>query len=157
LPSTADREESIHLAQLPKVDESLRNVSLARQWQAIKLVRAEVTKSLETARSQKSIGHSLDAAVTLGLSDEYYEQLAPYKDELHSILIVSQARLHRGVLEGAGQNTEIEGITVQVGPAAGQKCNRCWVYDPTVGEHADHSAICGRCYASLKAMGQLGE
>jgi isoleucyl-tRNA synthetase len=157
LPPASDREASIHLAQLPQVDETLRDASLARQWQAIKMVRAEVTKALEAARSQKIIGHSLDAAVTLGLSNEYYEQLAPYEDELHSILIVSQARLQRGVLEGAGQNSEIEGIAVQVAPAAGQKCNRCWVYDPTVGEHTDHPTICGRCYASLETMGQLGE
>jgi isoleucyl-tRNA synthetase len=157
LPAADSREESIHLAQLPRVDESLRDASLARQWRAIKLVRGEVTKALEAARSQKHIGHSLDAAVTLGLSDEYYEQLAPYENELHSILIVSQARLQRGVLDGAGQNTEAEGITVQVAPAPGEKCDRCWIYATTVGEHADHPTLCGRCYASLKVMGQLGE
>jgi isoleucyl-tRNA synthetase len=153
----ADRQESIHLSQLPEVDESLRDASLARQWRAIKQVRGEVTRALEAARSQKRIGHSLDAAVTLGLSEEYYEQLAPYENELHSIFIVSQALLQRGMLDGADQATETEGITVRVAPASGDKCNRCWVYDTTVGDHADHPTICGRCYASLEAMGQLGE
>jgi isoleucyl-tRNA synthetase len=153
----ADREESIHLAQLPKVDESLRDATLANQWRTIKQVRGEVTKALEAARSQKRIGHSLDAAVTLGLSEEYYEQLAPYENEMHSIFIVSQVLLQRGMLDGAGRNTEVEGVTVQVAPASGDKCNRCWVYDTTVGNHADHPAICSRCYASLEAMGQLGE
>ena len=124
---------------------------------AIKQVRGEVTRALEAARSQKRIGHSLDAAVTLGLSEEYYEQLAPYENELHSIFIVSQALLQRGMLDGADQATETEGITVRVAPASGDKCNRCWVYDTTVGDHADHPTICGRCYASLEAMGQLGE
>jgi len=153
----ADRQESIHLSQLPEVDESLRDDSLARQWRAIKQVRGEVTRALEAARSQKRIGHSLDAAVTLGLSEEYYEQLAPYENELHSIFIVSQALLQRGMLDGADPATETEGITVRVAPASGDKCNRCWVYDTTVGEHADHPTICGRCYGSLEAMGQLGE
>jgi isoleucyl-tRNA synthetase len=157
LPADADREESIHLAQLPKMDESLRNESLARQWRAIKQVRSEVTKALEAARAQKKIGHSLDAAVTLGVSDEYYELLAPYQSELQSILIVSQARLQRGPLEAADGNTETDGITVQVASAIGDKCNRCWVYDTTVGDHADHPTICGRCYASLDTMEQLGE
>jgi isoleucyl-tRNA synthetase len=153
----ADREDSIHLALLPQVDERLRDESLARQWHAIKLVRGEVTKALEAARAEKRIGHSLDAAVTLGLNDEYFELLAPYENELHSILIVSQALLQRGALDGAVQNTEAEGITVQVAPAPGEKCTRCWVYDTTVGEHADHPTICGRCYTSLEVMGQLGE
>jgi isoleucyl-tRNA synthetase len=157
LPAAADRQESIHLSQLPEVDESLRDDSLARQWRAIKLVRGEVTKALEAARSQKRIGHSLDASVTLGLNDEYFEQLAPYESELHAIFIVSQATLHRGMLDGADHATETEGITVQVAPASGEKCNRCWVYDTTVGDHADHPAICARCYASLETMGQLGE
>ncbi len=153
----ADREESIHLALLPQVDERLRDESLARQWHAIKLVRGEVTKALEAARAEKRIGHSLDAAVTLGLNDEYFELLAPYESELHSILIVSRTVLQRGALDGAVQNTEAEGITVQVAPAPGKKCTRCWVYDTTVGDHADHPTICGRCYTSLKVMGQLGE
>jgi isoleucyl-tRNA synthetase len=157
LPAAADREESIHLAGLPAVDESLRNETLARQWRAIKQVRGEVTKALEAARAQKKIGHSLDAAVTLGLSDEYFELLAPYQGELQSILIVSQAQLQRGPLDGADGNTETEGITVLVAPAQGEKCNRCWVYNTTVGDHSDHPTICGSCYASLKAMGQLGE
>ena len=121
------------------------------------MVRAEVTKALEAARSAKRIGHSLDAAVTVGLSDEYYEQMAPYENEMRSILIVSQARLHRGQLEGADWNPEAEGVTVQIDSAPGQKCERCWVYDPSVGEKSDHPTICGRCYASLGTMGQLGE
>jgi isoleucyl-tRNA synthetase len=100
---------------------------------------------------------NVSATPWMGLNDEYYEQLAPYENELHSIFIVSRARLHRGMLEGEDQNTVAEGITVQVAPAPGDKCNRCWVYDTTVGDHADHPTICARCYSSLEAMGQLGE
>jgi len=157
LPTAADREESIHCAALPLVDESLRDEALAGQWRSIKLVRAEVTKALEAARAEKSIGHSLDAAVTVGLNDEYYEQLAPYQSELRSIFIVSKAQLHRGPLEGVNQNPEAEGITVQVASAPGDKCDRCWVYDTSVGEKPDHPTICQRCYTSLQKIGQLGD
>ncbi len=157
LPDGQGRQQSIHLAALPQVDEALRDEALARQWRDIKLVRAEVTKALETARAEKSIGHSLDAAVTVGLADGYFEKLAPYESDLRSILIVSQARLHRGLLEGVSQNPDAEGITVKVEPASGDKCDRCWVYDPTVGENSDHPTICNRCYSSLKNMGHIGE
>ena len=139
---------------MPQADENLRDEKLARQWRTIKTVRAEVTKALEAARAQKSIGHSLDAAVTVGLSDEYYEQLAPYEQDLRSILIVSKAQLHQGALENVQQSPDAEGIWVQVGPAPGEKCDRCWVYDTSVGAKADHPTICERCYASLKTMGQ---
>ena len=155
LPGSADKQQSIHLTALPHADEKLRDDDLALQWKTIKLVRAEVTKSLEAARAAKTIGHSLDAAVTVGLSDEFYQQLAPYAQELRSILIVSQAGLHRGPLEGGDSATETEGIWVEVRSASGEKCDRCWVYDPSVGSQADHPTICARCYASLQTMGQI--
>jgi isoleucyl-tRNA synthetase len=155
LPAEAGKPESIHLAALPQVDEKLCDETLARHWRTIKLVRSEVTKALESARARKQIGHSLDAAVTVGLNDAYFEQLAPYEDDLRSILIVSQAQLLRGPLAGADQSADAEGVWVQVATAPGVKCDRCWVYDTTVGAQPGHPTICQRCYTSLKAMGQV--
>jgi hypothetical protein len=66
-------------------------------------VRAEVTKALEAARVQKQIGHALDAAVTVAAPEELYAELAPFAEELRSILIVSSAGLVQAAsaLEGA--------------------------------------------------------
>ncbi|MFZ1985774.1 MAG: class I tRNA ligase family protein, partial [Desulfatitalea sp.] len=154
LPAGAGKEASIHLSAMPEVEEGLRDAALAEQWQAIKLVRGEVTKALEEARVQKHIGHSLEAVVTLGLSDALHAQLAPYADELRSIFIVSEVHLGKGGLDGAFGGTETAGIAIRVAPAASQKCERCWVHDATVGRRATHAVICDRCYGALKQMGQ---
>ncbi len=153
LPSSAEKVESIHLARLPEMDEKLLDQNLAEQWQAIKLVRAEVTKALEEARAEKIIGHSLDGAVTVGLDDALYNQLMAYENEMRSIFIVSKADLVRGDIEDAYHNPEVPGVSVKVGPAPGEKCNRCWVHDPSVGQQPDHPVICERCYQKLQVIG----
>jgi len=154
LPGAAQHAASIHLTDMPQADDGLRDDQLAEQWQAIKLVRAEVTKALEEARADKRIGHSLAAEVTLGLSEALYEQLLAYQEELRSILIVSKADMQLGELEDGYRNPETPGVTVKVTAAAAQKCERCWVHDPSVGGRADHPSICDRCYGHLKAMGK---
>lgn len=151
LPSGQDRE-SIHLGRLPEVDEKLRDAALAEQWQAIKLVRSEVTKAMETARSEKVIGHSLDASVVVGLDDDLFALVAPYQDDLRSIFIVSEAKLQRGDVDGGVRSSDATGIVVKVSPASGKKCERCWVYDVSVGEQPEHPTICNRCFNSLQII-----
>jgi isoleucyl-tRNA synthetase len=152
LPEFEGKAESIHLTLFPEVDKTQQDAELAEQWKAIKQVRAEVTKALETARAQKTIGHSLDAAVTVGVEETLYAKLEPYKEELRSIFIVSQAELSPGVLTDADHRGDGNSISVRILPAQGEKCARCWVYDPAVGSHTDHATICGRCYEALQSI-----
>ena len=154
LPGASARAESIHLAGMPEADDLLRDEQLAEQWRAIRLVRGEVSKALEEARAAKRIGHSLQAEVSLGLGKELYEKLRPYEEELRSILIVSKAEMSEGELEDGYSNPETPGVTVKVAPSASQKCERCWVHDPTVGSRTDHPSICDRCHGNLERMGQ---
>jgi isoleucyl-tRNA synthetase len=154
LPPVAGHPESIHLTNLPEVEDALIDNDLADQWRAIRVVRGEVTKALEAARAQKIIGHSLDAAVTVGLGEELYNTLKPYEADLRAIFIVSEATMvHGSDLPDAYISQEVSGVAVQVASGPGQKCNRCWVHDTTVGQQAGHPEICSRCYDSLKVMG----
>jgi isoleucyl-tRNA synthetase len=154
LPGASEQATSIHLASLPEVDNTLLDKTLAQQWQNVRAVRAEVTKALEEARAAKRIGHSLEAHVVLGLDDALYEQLDAFKDELNTIFIVSKVELRKGAVEDAFQSAEIAGLSVHVAPAAGVKCERCWVHEPSVGTRDDHPTICDRCHDSLREMGQ---
>ena len=43
-----------------------------------------------------------------------------------------------------------EGIRTEVEVAKGIKCERCWMYSETVGNHEDHPTICTRCYNNIK-------
>jgi isoleucyl-tRNA synthetase len=125
--------------------------ALAERWEVVLSVRSEVTKALEAARVQKRIGHALDAAVTLSVGAELYERLAPYAADLRSFFIVSSAELLKAApLEEAFESPEVKGLRVRVQPAAGKKCERCWIHETSVGQNPEHPTICGRCRAALE-------
>ena len=67
----------------------IKDPELADRWNTIVGVRKEVTKALEIARKAKMIGHSLDASVLLGVSDELMDLLGPYESQLKYLFIVS--------------------------------------------------------------------
>ncbi len=155
MPSVAGKAESIHMASFPKMDAGLKDDVLAKKWETLINVRAEVTKALEQARVDKVIGHSLDSSVTLGLADDLFAVMADFKDDLRSILIVSRAAMVGGEIPGAYAGRETEGVWVKVEPAGGEKCQRCWVYDASVGKIVDHPTICSRCDGALAQMEKM--
>jgi isoleucyl-tRNA synthetase len=141
------------LTSLPAVRAEWKDEIIENNWERLLIVRGEVTKALEVARASKLIGHPLDAAVTISLSEELHAELAPYSEELHSIFIVSQAALVMDkIFENAYKSEVIDGLHVLVERAAGEKCERCWVRDTSVGTIDDHPTICNRCESSLEQI-----
>jgi len=137
---------------IPVKDEYMDN-ELADRWDKIIKLRKEVTKALELARKEKQIGHSLDAMVTIGLHGDLIETLAPYLDELRSLFIVSSVKsMDPDEIDKGYVSEEIDGLKIKVERSTDQKCERCWVHDPTVGEYSDHPNICERCMDALKQM-----
>jgi isoleucyl-tRNA synthetase len=100
---------------------------------------------------KKTIGHALDAAVTLAAGPELHALLAPYAKDLRSFFIVSAAELvpDAAAPEGAAECAELPGLKIRVAVAPGPKCERCWVHETSVGETAEHPTICGRCVSAL--------
>ncbi len=116
-------------------------------------VRREVTKALELARKDKRIGHSLDGAVTLGVSRELETALRPFEDQLRRLFIVSATRLAPlDEVDESFSSEEVEGLRVRVDPTEDPKCDRCWVHEPTVGEDNRHPGVCRRCAEALQEM-----
>jgi isoleucyl-tRNA synthetase len=153
MPQQSQRAASVHLTLLPEVNDGYKNPEIAQKWEQLLVVRGEVTKALEESRANKLIGHPLDASVTLSANEELYHVLQPYAADLRSIFIVSQVELVKAEkLENAFTSEEVEGLAIQIGTAPGEKCERCWVYDITVGTHADHPSICNRCSEALAKM-----
>ncbi len=140
LPPAEGKAESIHLTLFPEVNPHYLDEELNERWERIWEIRSAVTKALEEARRGKKIGLSLDAQVHLHLPEKEYEFLQPYKTDLKSIFIVSSVTLHRGEKE----------MRVEVLRAEGEKCERCWNYDHSVGRHPEHPKACGRCVEALK-------
>ena len=111
------------------------------KWTRILEVRSDVMKALEEARTAKVIGASLEACVTLHAQGEELEFIRSVEGFLKDVFITSDVHV---IGEGKG-TYEGETVSVDVEKAAGEKCERCWSYDTTVGQDPDHPTICARC------------
>ena len=143
--------ESVQLSEWPQANPQYLNSALDEKWNTLLTIRSELTKALELARRSKVIGHSLDAHVAVYAEGTTYQTLAALKEALPSFLIVSQTSVTQGLLhvpEEAFRSIELP-LAVVVTAASGEKCSRCWIYSPTVGENSEHKALCARCATVL--------
>ncbi len=153
MPGADARPTSGHLTQLPEVEENLLDDELAGRWESILLIRGEVSKALEEARTQKIIGHALDAAVTLSMPEALSAVVKPDADELRTVFIVSKVSISaEESLAGGHESTNIPGLAIRIDPASGEKCERCWIHEPSVGADALHKTICARCLKVLETI-----
>ena len=113
------------------------------RWNKVIKLRDVVNQALETARSEKKIGKSLEAKIVLTVPADETALDGMGVDALADILIVSQAELQK-----SGMNV----LKVDVEPAAGQKCERCWKVLPTVGSDAGYPTLCPRCAKVVPAI-----
>ncbi|QTA88621.1 isoleucine--tRNA ligase [Desulfonema magnum] len=157
MPEREGKKESIHLTSLPVANAAWNDPELAEKWEYLLEVRGEVTKALEEARARKLVGHPLDAAVIVSANANAYNILRSYAEELRSLFIVSKATLvqEEAPPEGAYECEDIEGLSILVVPAPGEKCERCWIHDPSVGTNPEHPGVCSRCQAALKEIEAL--
>ena len=138
IPKLEGMQEYVCWERMPEA-KSDEDAAFDAKWAKIIAVRDDVKKDLEQARADKTIGSSLEAAVTLYCSDEMYDFLnAIPMDELADLMIVSHVDLVKG--EG-GVRGLTEGLGMSVAHAAGNKCLRCWKFDTAVGE----DGLCPRC------------
>jgi len=143
-------KESAHLALFPVLNPEWKDDTLVARWERIMKVRADVSKALELARVAKTVGLSLDAAVTIVAPAELLSFLREYEEELPSIFIVSKVVLTDVMAGECWASENVEGLQVQVTAAPGDKCERCWCYSEQLGSDADHPVICPKCTAAVK-------
>ncbi len=133
-------EISVQLTEMPDWSNIEVDQKLMEKWKQFLELRDEVLKALEVARKDKVIGNSLQAAVNIYPSKEAAELLSQF-DELDKLFIVSQVFVHDH--EAPAEAMTLEGISVLVQPAEGEKCQRCWVISPEVGHK--HEELCSTC------------
>ena len=118
------------------------------KWDRIHAIRDDVNKALELARSEKTIGKSLEAKVTLHATGELYDFITSLTENLTEIFIVSASEV---VNDDKGSNKfDTENLSITVSKADGEKCERCWMYSDTVGQDNEDPHICARCASVLK-------
>ncbi|MFW2168243.1 isoleucine--tRNA ligase, partial [Enterobacter cloacae complex sp.6722794] len=92
-------------------------------------VRGEVNKVLEQARTDKLIGGSLEASVTLYADSALAAKLNSLGDELRFALLTSQASVADiATAPEDAKDSELKGLKITFSKAAGEKCPRCWHY-----------------------------
>lgn len=137
---------------------------LVQKWQRLRTIRDEANTVLEQGRSDKAIGSSLEAKLLLNTSDESLQKILNAMnpansvasegnnvDELRYLFLVSQVELSDSLdrVAATKYRAEVDGLTIGVAKAEGEKCDRCWNYSTHVGESSEHPTICDRCVAAL--------
>ena len=142
---------SIHAGLFPKPEELTQGISASQRaraadWTKLLGIREQVLKILDTAREEKVIGSSLEAAVALTVGGEAYQLLERNRSDLPMWFIVSQVDLRPGTDDSA---------SIQVDRASGDKCERCWKYTDDVGRDSRVTTVCQPCASVLDSLGLL--
>jgi len=160
----ATATESVFESGWVQMEAAWVKPELAESWEQLRKIRDEANTVLEQARADKAIGSSLQAKLQLSVADaDLRSQLAAMNptdsmsdesnqvDELRYLFLVSQVEIVDSLeaLTGAKYKKEVEGTTIAVIEAEGEKCDRCWNYSTHVGESAEDPTICDRCVAAL--------
>jgi len=154
LPRKTGRPKSVFLSQIPEPDRNFTDPKLAEKWEQIFHERGVVLKTLEQARTDKTIGHSLDAKVFLHQShperSSLHDMMATDPQRLADLLIVSQVAVSPN-RPFENQSDGLKVFSYSVTKAEGTKCERCWKYDVKVGADQNHPTVCPRCARVLNA------
>jgi isoleucyl-tRNA synthetase len=146
-------ENSVHGELFLPVREEFKDSILMKRWEQLINVRKEITKALELARKDKTIGHSLDAEVLVVLPDDMTEQLKDYREELRSICIVSALKfVDKATFDSGYESQDYPGLIIKALPSTFSKCERCWMHDSTIGQDKDYPSLCERCVKVVREL-----
>ncbi len=148
-------EQEIHFVEFAPPKDITCDAQMMEKWTKLLRVRSEITKALEMARREKVIGHPLEAEVLMTVGGELESFMAGEWNTIKEISIISELTVLQQDTPVAGvrfTSEEIPGMIIQVQPARGEKCERCWTRSTSVGTIAAHPAICDRCAGVLAAL-----
>ena len=128
--------DSVHMANMPTVDESIDYKSEEPKWKKLTDLRDEILRALEELRQNQQIASNQEASVTITTDDE--ELISIVEDfgteAFASFCIISELKLEKG-----------EQKSIEAKKCTHAKCERCWNYWPTVGTIENHKDLCKRC------------
>ena len=150
MPHTKDVDpRHVVYNSIPEAEGNYDAEFMAR-WEKIHEMREDVKKALEIARTNKVIGASLDAKITLYADGEIYDFAKSVEDMLKTVFMVSEFQLVQG---GEGEfKGDVEGMSITATHAEGEKCARCWSFTGDLGADANHPTICARCANVIKTI-----
>jgi isoleucyl-tRNA synthetase len=128
--------ESVHLADMPKSDNSILADVNSVKWDELMKWRTLVLGELEELRKNQLIGSNQEASVTINIDDEKTILLLEKfgLEQFASLCIVSEVKLQK-----------TQGKIIEAQKSSHQKCQRCWNYSPSVGSNQKYPDLCKRC------------
>ncbi|HDT14523.1 MAG TPA: isoleucine--tRNA ligase [Candidatus Aminicenantes bacterium] len=144
VPAFEGKDPSVHMAEFPGASDWLASArpGFVEDMERLLDLREKALKELEKARESKLIGNSLEARVILKAPASETAFLEARRGDLAALLIVSQVEI--GTADGRA-------LAIEVGKAAGAKCERCWNYSTYVGTSQEVPTFCARCEEAVKA------
>jgi isoleucyl-tRNA synthetase len=169
LPGKRDRE-SVHLLEFAPAQPLWADADLARRWEYLLAIRGIALKTLEAMRQAGVIGASLEARLRLGVTGDGASDaraaLGTDPGTLKELFIVSDVELMsaedaakmKALADAAQSETfNLDGALGRVSSrpplvvlgerASGDKCPRCWTYEPLQGD----PPLCRRCRTVIQA------
>ena len=143
MKSKSDNAESVHLALMPKVDDSIDYKSDEPRWEKLMTLRDGVLRALEGLRQEKKIASNQEACVTINCDEEVAAALNAFGlEQFAALCIVSEVKLQKAVGE----------TVVSAQKSSYEKCQRCWNYWPSVSSNSQYPDICLRCANVLENL-----
>ena len=132
--------ETVHLANMPTVDEAIDYKGEDAKWNKLTDLRDKVLRSLEELRQNQQIASNQEASVTITTSEELIALVNDFTTEAFAAFcIVSEVKLQKG-----------ETTVIDAKKCTHKKCERCWNYWPTVGTIEQNKNLCQRCADVVK-------
>ena len=134
----SDKPGSVHGLSWPVIDKRWSSGAMEEKFERALNMRVLVLKALDEQRKTGKIGSGLEAKVVITLPDQaslkYFESF----NDFASFCIVSQVEFKEGP------------ESVEIYPADGTKCVRCWNWRIDVGKSCAHPSLCARCVAVVE-------
>jgi isoleucyl-tRNA synthetase len=144
-----EAEDFVQLADLPEAEIFPDQDAIIEQWEEFMVLRTKAQKALEEARNEKIIGKSLEAHLTIYVSEPVSALLASLDSDIAQLLIVSQLTITE---EAAPDHALVlDGVAFVVEHASGQVCERCRRIDETVKDRPYQAFVCDHCAEILEA------
>lgn len=132
-----DKKESIYLEEMPKFEHHSNEKELLAKYGQFMLLRDDVLKALEIARNDKVIGKSMHAKILINPTPKVAKLIVSLNINLAQVFIVSSFNIVSSKLNGG----TYESGEIEVEPAEGATCERCWQIVDKVNE----DGLCPRC------------
>tara|TARA_B100000965_G_scaffold393143_1_gene403561 strand:+ start:976 stop:3699 length:2724 start_codon:yes stop_codon:yes gene_type:complete len=110
-------EDSIHLKKFIRTPDNWKNKNLNEKWERLIKIRDAANISIESKRTDKLIGSSLEANIKIRLNKDLYHIAKDF--DFAELCITSSADV---LLD----NNLGDEIIVETSKAEGNKCNICW-------------------------------